>query len=218
MNLMRKINLLKSLKKIKRNVDQRKLQKNKKIIEIAKKFGKSYFDGDRKYGYGGYFYDGRWKSVVRKFIKYYKLKKKDKILDIGCAKGFLVKDFIDKGIDAYGLDISKYALSQAPKKIKKKIFLGNATRLPFNDNTFKLVISINTLHNLDKNEFKSALKEINRVSNKFSFIQIDAYKNENEKKLFLNWVLTAKTHMFTKEWDEFLKKQNYKGDYFWTFV
>lgn len=218
MNFMRKVNLLKSIKKIKRDIDQRKAQKNRKIIKTAKIFGKSYFDGDRKYGYGGYYYDGRWKSVVKRFIKFYNLKKKDKILDIGCAKGFLVKDFIDKGIDAYGIDISRYALSEAPKQIKKKVFLGNAKRIPFNDNTFKLVISINTLHNLNKNDFKVALKEINRVSNKFCFIQIDAYRNEKEKKLFLNWVLTAKTHMFTKDWVKFLRKQNYKGDYFWTFV
>ena len=108
---------------------------------ISRKYGKLYFDGDRKYGYGGYYYDGRWKSVVKRFIKFYNLKKKDKILDIGCAKGFLVKDFIDKGIDAYGIDISRYALSEAPKQIKKKVFLGNAKRIPFNDNTFKLVKS-----------------------------------------------------------------------------
>ncbi len=215
---MKKINLLKSLKKTKKNINLRYSKKNKRVIQIAKQFGKRYFDGNRMYGYGGYFYDGRWKSVVKDFIKYYKLKKNDKVLDIGCAKGFLVKDFIDKGIDAYGLDISKYALRKAPKKIKKKIFLGNAKKLPFNDKSFKLVISINTLHNLDKNELKTALKEIKRVSNRFSYIQLDAYKNLKEKKIFLKWVLTAKTHMFTKDWYKFLQKQNYKGDYYWTFV
>lgn len=178
----------------------------------------NFFDGDRNYGYGGYKYDGRWVSVAKRIKKIYKLKNNAKILDIGCAKGFLVKDLVDIGLDAYGLDISEYAIKNSHKDVAGRIHLGNANKLPFGDNTFDFVISLNTLHNLEKKDCKVALKEITRVSKGRSFIQVDAYRNKEEKKIFLDWVLTAKYHDYPHNWLKLFKNSNYNGDYYWTIV
>lgn len=215
---MRKLNLLNSIKKINRSVLERKIKKNQKVINISRKYGYEYFDGDRMYGYGGYKYDGRWVSVAKRIKKIYKLKKKAKILDIGCAKGFLVKDLIDLGFDAYGLDISEYAIKNSHEDVVGRIHLGNAKKLPFADNTFDFVISLNTLHNLEKKDCKVALKEIVRVSKKKSFIQVDSYRDKKEKKIFLDWVLTAKYHDYPNNWIKLFKSSNYNGDYYWTIV
>ena len=215
---MRKINLLNSIKKIKRSISERKSKKNKKIIKISREYGYEYFDWDRIYGYGGYKYDGRWVSVAKRIKKIYKLKNNAKILDIGCAKGFLVKDLVDIGLDAYGLDISEYAIKNSHKDVAGRIHLGNANKLPFGDNTFDFVISLNTLHNLEKKDCKVALKEITRVSKGRSFIQVDAYRNKEEKKIFLDWVLTAKYHDYPHNWLKLFKNSNYNGDYYWTIV
>lgn len=215
---MRKLNLLNSIKRINRSVLERKIKKNQKVINISRQYGYEYFDGDRMYGYGGYKYDGRWVSVAKRIKKIYKLKKNAKILDIGCAKGFLVKDLIDLGFDAYGLDISEYAIKNSHEDVAGRIHLGNAKKLPFADNTFDFVISLNTLHNLEKKDCKVALKEIVRVSKKKSFIQVDSYRDKKEKKIFLDWVLTAKYHDYPDNWIKLFKGSNYNGDYYWTIV
>jgi len=215
---MSEVNLLNSLPKPKRSINERSKKKSKKIINISRKYGKLYFDGPREYGYGGYYYDGRWKSVAKDIIKKYKLKKGQKVLDIGCGKGFLVKDLVDLGIDAYGLDISKYGIRNCPEDITGRLHLGSADNLNFLDNSFDLVISINTIHNLTKSKCLIALKEIERVSRGKSFVQVDSYKNLKQKKIFLNWVLTAKYHDYPKNWIKLFKKAKYKGDWYWTIV
>jgi ubiquinone/menaquinone biosynthesis C-methylase UbiE len=215
---MKEINLLKSIPNKKRNIHLRKKLKNLKTIEIANKFGKDYFDGKRSYGYGGYYYDGRWKNVAKEFIKFYKLKPGDKVLDVGCAKGFFVKDLIDKKIDAYGIDISKYAIDNCHSSVTTRLSVGNAINIPYPDNSFKLVFSINTLHNLKKKQCTKAIQEIMRVSYKHKYIQVDAYKNLNEKKIFQDWVLTAKFHTYCYKWKIIFKSLNYNGEYYWTFV
>lgn len=215
---MRKVNLLKSTKKKKEELEKRISLKNNNIINISKKFGKEYFDGSRLYGYGGYKYDGRWVKVAKNLIKHFKLKKNSKILDVGCAKGFLVRDLYDQGMNAFGIDISKYALKNCDKKIKNRLFYGNAKKINFEDNSFDLVVSINCVHNLKEKYCIKALKEIQRVSKGKSFVQVDAYENLKEKKLFLKWVLTAKTHGSPAMWKKIFNKAGYKGDYYWTKV
>ena len=106
---MPEYNLLNSYPKAKRNIKARSKGKNEEIIKAAKEFGKMYFDGPREYGYGGYRYDGRWVSIAKEIVSRYNLKKGDRVLDIGCAKGFLVKDLLSIGIEAYGIDVSEYA-------------------------------------------------------------------------------------------------------------
>lgn len=213
-----KINLLKKYPRSKRNLKNRNDKKTNKITSIARQFGKEYFDGDRNYGYGGYFYNPKyWSEVVKDFKKKYKLNKQSRILDVGCGKGFMLYEFqkLIPNIKLYGLDISKYAVQNSVRSIRKKLIIGNCTKLPYKSNFFDLVISINTLHNLPKTQCVKAIKEIQRVTKKNSFITVDAYKNNLEKKRMLMWNLTAKTILHEKKWEKLFKYCNFKGDYYW---
>jgi len=217
---MKLINLLKKLPKTKRNVKKRIKNKNKLIISTAKEFGKEYFDGPREYGYGGYKYDGRWIPVAKDIINHFNLKPGDKILDIGCAKGFLANDLILEcpGLNVYGLDISKYALRLSPEDVRGKLINASCEELPFSDNEFDAVISINTIHNCKRQGVIKSLKEINRICKGNSFIQVDAYHSEQQKREFLDWVLTAEFHGYPEDWFEVFKESKYVGDYYWTLV
>ena len=139
-------------------------------------------------------------------------------LDIGCAKGFLVNDLIDLGIDCYGLDVSKYAIKNSLPSIYGRLHHGTADNLPFQDKSFKVVISINTIHNLNYDKCSKAIKEIERVSSSGSFIQVDSYKTKKQKKIFQEWVLTAKYHDYTSNWIKLFKKCGYTGDWYWTII
>ena len=217
---MKKINLLNSSPKNLYLIKSRISNKRRNQV-LALKFGKDYFDGDRASGYGGYYYDGRWIKVAKIIVKKYKLKANSKILDIGCAKGFLMHDILKVSknkIKVYGVDISAYAKSKAMTNVKNKITICNCKKLPFKDNYFDLVISLNAIHNLKKNECIQALKEIQRVTKKNAFVQVDAYRNKNEYKIFLDWMLTAKTFLTPQKWKQLFKKVGYKGDYNWTIL
>jgi ubiquinone/menaquinone biosynthesis C-methylase UbiE len=214
-----KIDLLKSLPKIKKPI---KIRRRVTEIDRVKSWylNKYYFDGNRKQGYGGYKYDGRWKPVAKDFIDHYKLSNKSKILDIGCAKGFLIYEFqkLLKKSEVVGLDISSYAIlaPDTPKIIRKNLIIGNANYLPFEDNYFDLVISINTLHNiLDVNDVARALKEIKRVSKKNSFISVGSYDNNKEKNILDNWAVVASCYMSSRQWLRLFEKVKYYGDYNW---
>ena len=138
---MIEINLLRSLPKGKRNVRTRSTAKTDEHIRISRQYGQMYFDGPREYGYGGYKYDGRWIPVAKDIIKHFGLNKGDKVLDVGCGKGFLVKDLLSLGIDVYGIDISQYAIDHCEKEVVKRLEIGSADDLKFPDNSFKAVIS-----------------------------------------------------------------------------
>ena len=186
-----------------------------KAATLAKKWGYHYWDGSRKINYGGYKYiKGRWFSVIKKMIKRYKLDNNSKILDIGCGKGFFLSDIkiLLPGIKAYGLDKSKYAISKAQKNIKSNLKYGCASKLPWNNKFFDLVISINTLHNLEINRLFSAIQEINRVSKK-SYICVESYRNEIEKQNLLYWQVTCEAFFNTNEWKWIFKKNYFKGDH-----
>jgi len=217
---MAEINLLSSIIRSKRSITEREDAKTQDHINISRMYGKEYFDGPREYGYGGYKYDGRWINVAKDIIKHFNLSKGQKVLDVGCAKGFLVKDLVDLGIDASGVDISDYAIENSMVDIKNRLFLASADNLPFQDMSFDAVISINTIHNLEKERCKKSIKEMQRVSKnqKNLFIQVDSYNNEKQKKIFESWVLTAKFYGYPQEWLELFKECNYNGDYFWTII
>jgi len=215
---MKKINLLKNYPITKRDLSQALIQRTDEVRLVARKFGKDFFDGERKYGYGGYNYNTRfWTKVVKDFADYYDLKDGSKILDVGCGKGFMIYDFLklNKNFILKGIDISSYAIENSMPEVKDKLEVGNANELQFEDNSFDLVISINTIHNLEKEECAKSLKEIERVSKKNKFIIVDAYENDEEKKRMFAWNLTAKTIMHTKEWENFFEENEYNGDYFW---
>ena len=214
----KEINLLKNYPRSNRNILERKVNKTNKIVNIARKFGRDYFDGDRIYGYGGYYYNKKfWVNVIDTFIEYYNLKENSSILDVGCGKGFMLYDFLSKvpTLKVCGLDISEYAIKNSLETIKPNLKIGNANNLPFETNSFDLVISINTIHNLDELNCAKALKEIQRVSKKNSFITVDAYKNNDDKNRMDDWNLTALTYKSTNNWKKFFNENGYTGDYYW---
>lgn len=182
---------------------------------VAKKFGKDYWDGPRQYGYGGYNYDGRWRIVAEEMIKTYNLNDNSRILDVGCGKGFLLYEFTQllSNCTVEGLDISQHAVNNAKPEIKEFIKIGHAKELPFEDNSFDLVISNTTLHNLKINELYSAVSEINRVSSKDSWICVESYRNESEKVNLMYWQLTCESFYSPEEWIWIYEQNNYKGDY-----
>jgi len=186
--------------------------------EISRQFGEQYFDGDRMYGYGGYHYHPRfWQGVVRRIRDYYQLAEDASLLDIGCAKGFMLHDFKElmPDLTIAGLDISEYAIAHAMESVKPFVRAGNARELPYDDNSFDLVTAINTVHNLPLEECKQALREIQRVSRKHSFVQLDAYRTQEEKERLERWVLTCKTYMHVDEWRNLFEQICYTGDYYW---
>lgn len=210
----REINLLSSLPKSKRDITARAEAKDPAVIKEAKKFGQSYFDGTREQGYGGYYYDARWRPVARDIIKFFGLNKGSRVLDVGCGKGFLVKDLMaEKFLDVRGIDISLYAIANCPVEIEHRLQVSSAEHLPFMDHFFDLVISINTLHNLPRDRLIVALKEIERVSRGDAYIVVDSYNTPEEKELFKRWVLTAETYGYPNEWEEIFKEAGYRGYY-----
>lgn len=214
----KEINLLEKYPKSKRNLNERNQNKTDKNIFVARKFGKEFFDGTRDTGYGGFNYNPKfWTEVVKTFKDYWNLDKNSKILDVGCAKGFMLYDFFKliPGINIKGIDISEYAIENCINEIKKNLQVSNAKKLPFDNNEFDYSISINTVHNLELDECILALKEIDRVSKKGSFITVDAFRTDEEKDRMFQWNLTAKTIMSVDEWKSLFKKIDFKGDFYW---
>lgn len=212
-----KINLLNKLPKSSRPLNVRG-EISPEDKEHHWSLSREYFDGTRVQGYGGYINDGRWFPVAGDIIDYYKIKAQNAILEIGCAKGFLLDAFNqhDHTLELWGIDISQYALSQTTKSIPKHLVLGNAKDLPFDNNSFDLLICINSLHNiLNVNDTLESLREIQRVSSKNSYITVGAYSNDEEKKIIDNWAIVATTYMHENDWLELFDKAGYKGDYFW---
>ncbi|MFH1318975.1 MAG: class I SAM-dependent methyltransferase [Candidatus Omnitrophota bacterium] len=182
---------------------------------IARKYGKDYWDGDRRYGYGGYRYDGRWEIIAKKMIEYYGLKSNAKILDVGCGKGYLLYEFKKLLPDAEvkGFDISKYGIEDAKDEIKDNLFIHKAQDpYLFKDKEFDLVITITTLHNLYINELKSALQEIERVG-KNKYMAVESYRNVKELFNLQCWALTCEAFFTDKEWVWLFNEFGYKGDY-----
>ena len=182
---------------------------------ISKKFDVEYWDGDRKFGYGGYHYDGRWKPVAERMIAHYGIKPGDKILDVACGKGFILHEFkqLVPNVEVVGIDVSTYALQNAKEEVKPFLKLGNAKTLEFPDNYFDLVISINSLHNLYCYDLETALKEIERVGKKNKYVCMDSYRTEEEKTNLLYWQLTCECFFTPQEWEWWFKKTGYSGDY-----
>ena len=201
----------------KRDYLERVVQHDKaKCAEVAIQYGEDYWDGDRMYGFGGYRYDGRWRPVAEDMARHYGLKAGDKILDVGCGKGFLLYEFTQAipGVTVAGIDISRYAIDNAKDEVKPFLQVGNALDLPFEDDSFDLVFSITTLHNLYNYELRKALQEIQRVGkgDKKHFV-VESYRNEQEKVNFLYWQLTCRSFYTPEEWEWFMKESGYTGDY-----
>ena len=217
---MAEVNLLAKLPGAKRNIQKRAQGKDPAVIALSKQYGELYFDGPREYGYGGYRYDGRWVSVAEDIIKHFNLKPGHRVLDVGCAKGFLVKDLMTvcPGLEVFGLDISVYALMHCEREVIGRLHLGTAERLPFPDNSFSCVLSLNTVHNFARPRAITVLQEIQRVSGGRAFVQVDSYHTPEQKEIFESWVLTAEFHGYPEDWIKLFKEAGYTGDWYWTII
>ena len=214
----KEIDLLVNYPKPKRDVTGRAQSKSEDDRALARKFGKEFFDGDRSHGYGGFSYNPRfWEPVVPTFQRYWDILPNTSLLDIGCAKGFMMYDFhrLIPGIKVEGIDISDYAIENGIEEMKPFMKVASADDLPYEDNSFDYAISITTLHNFDDDNLIKALKEIERVSKKGSFITVDAYRNDEEKERMHAWNLTAKTILHVDEWKLLFEEAGYTGDYYW---
>ena len=213
---MPEIDLMDAYPKTVRPIDERS-QAGVEDRVLSKRFGKEYFDGTRVQGYGGYRYDGRWKPIAKRMRDYYGLTSESRILDVGCAKGFLLHDFMEliPGVTVAGVDISDYCLTTAMETVKPYLLLGDAKELPFPDKSFDLIISIATIHNLELDELKMALRELERVSRAHKFIKLGAWHNDEEKDRMLRWNVVANTFMHVDEWGKLFKETGYTGDYTW---
>lgn len=212
------IDLMVNYPRTKRDVKERGNTKTEEDRNLARQFGREFFDGDRRHGYGGFYYHPRfWQPVIPTFQKHFSLTNSSKILDVGCAKGFMLHDFMElvPGVKVSGVDVSSYAIENALESVRSHLKVADVRNLPFKDRSFDLVISINTVHNLDGDDLVKALQEIERVAKGKSFITIDAYRNDEEKEAMLAWNLTAKTILHVDEWKALFQKVGYTGDYYW---
>ena len=182
----------------------------------AKKYGKDYWDGDRKYGYGGYKYIvGRWKPVAEILISKYNLTNDSSVLDVGCGKAFLLYEMklLLPRLKINGLDTSKYAVLNCKQEIKQNILNHKAEKpYPFKDKEFDLVFSINTLHNLKIFELKVALEEMQRVA-KNGYLCLESFRNEQELFNLECWALTCQSFFSPEEWIWIYNHFGYSGDY-----
>jgi SAM-dependent methyltransferase len=190
-----------------------------KAAELAKKWDYDYWDGDRRICYGGYRYmEGRWEKVARAMAEHYGIKPGDRILDVGCGKGFLLYDFtkVVPGVEIHGIDVSSYAVANSKEEIRHRLQVGNAVSLPFPDRHFDLVISITTLHNLHAYDLDKALREIERVG-KNKYVCVESYRTETEKANLLYWQVTCEAFCTPEEWDWWFRLTGYSGDHSFTY-
>lgn len=187
--------------------------------KVAKEYGYDYWDGDRKYGYGGYRYDGRWRSVAKKLADHYKLKPGQKVLDVGCGMAHLLYELtqVVPELIVNGVDISRYALEHAKEEIRDRLQYGQAQNLPFADHEFDLVISLTTLHNLKVYDLKKAVQEIERVSKGNSYIMVESFRDDREEVNMLYWQLTCASYYSVEEWEWLYREWGYTGDYSFIF-
>ena len=184
-------------------------------MRIARKYDEQFWDGDRRYGYGGYRYDGRWEPVASELIRRYHLPQDARIVDVGCGKGYLLYEFrkLLPDCDISGFDISQYAIEHSKEEAKGDLFVHRAQDpYPFDDGSFDLVVSITTLHNLPVYEVKSAVQEIERVG-KNGYIALESYRDERELFNLQCWALTCESFFTPREWVWLYDEFGYTGDY-----
>ncbi len=202
-------------KKTKRDYVARMGDEKVKCSEIARRFDKDFWDGDRKYGYGGYKYDGRWETVARQLITHYGLKEDAKILDVGCGKGFLLYEFkrLLPKAKLYGFDISEYAIQNAKEQIRGAVSVRRAQDpFPWKSKEFDLVLSLTTLYNLTIDDFKKAIQEIERVGRN-KYVTMESYRSTEELFNLQCWALTCELFFRPEEWIWLFKEFGYTGDY-----
>lgn len=184
-------------------------------MQVAKRYDRDFFDGERCYGYGGFRYDGRWEAIARQLIELYSLPQNARILDVGCGKGFLLYEFkkLLPDCTVAGIDISEYAVENGKEEVCDSLQVNRAQDpYPFADQEFDLTVSFTTLHNLKVFELKSALSEIERVSRN-KFIVVESYRDEQELFNLQCWALTCESFFQPDEWCWLYDQFGYTGDY-----
>ncbi|MBV8245682.1 MAG: class I SAM-dependent methyltransferase [Candidatus Eremiobacteraeota bacterium] len=201
----------------KRNYVQRVIDYDKaECAAVAKQYAFDYWDGDRRYGYGGYNYDGRWRGVAERMARHYGLKPGDRILDVGCGKGYLLYEFaqVVPGIEIAGADVSAYAVEHAKEEVKDALTVANATQLPYPDKSFDFIVSLGALHCLPFSGLFEAIAEIERVGkNDRKYLMVESFRDEREKANLLYWQLTCDSFHSADEWPRVLASAGYHGDY-----
>ncbi len=186
-----------------RDYVQRVVESDKaECAAVAREFGADYWDGERQFGYGGYRYDGRWLPVAERMATHYNLKAGDRILDVGCGKGFLLYEFTRAvpGIVVAGLDISEYGIANAKKEVRPFLQVGSAQDLPYGDDEFDFVFSL--------------VSEIERVGKGGAkYIMVESFRNEREKMNLLYWQLTCLSFHSVDDWKWLYDQAGYQGDY-----
>jgi protein-L-isoaspartate(D-aspartate) O-methyltransferase len=183
--------------------------------EVAKRFDQEYWDGDRRYGYGGFHYDGRWRPVAQALADHYGIKPGHKVLDVGCGKGFLLYEMTQAvpGVEVAGIDISAYAVEHAKPEIQPFLKVGTSDKLPYADQSFDFVMSINLLHNLKVMNLYASFAEIERVAHASKYVVVESFRNEREKVNLLYWQLTCRSFYGVDEWQWVMERAGYRGDF-----
>ena len=185
------------------------------VAELALQWGYDYWDGSRQTGYGGYRYDGRWRKVADAMVASYGIRPGMRVLDVGSGKGFLLHDFTEAcpGVEVVGIDVSSYAIEHTMESVRPFVRTGSAAKLDFPDDSFDLVVSINTLHNLYNYDLHAALREIERVGRGAKYLCVEAYRNEREKVNLMYWQLTCRAFHMPAEWQWIFDQAGYTGDH-----
>ncbi len=183
--------------------------------KVARKYGEEFWDGERRFGYGGYKYDGRWSVVAQSLIERFQLDERSRVLDIGCGKGFLLHELQNllPGLEIRGIDISKYAIENSKEEVREYLFVHDASNpLPFENESFDLAISLGTLHNLPIHHLSVALKEMERVG-RDGYLMVEGYRNVDELFNLQCWALTCESFFRPEEWVWIFEQFGYSGDY-----
>lgn len=215
---MARIDFIQSLhNSTRRNYVQRVVEHDKAACaEVARRFGRDYWDGERQYGYGGYRYDGRWHPVAERMAAHYGLKPGDRILDIGCGKGYLLYELtqVVPGVEVVGIDISEYGVENGKEEVKPFLRIGDCRQLPFADGSFDFVTSLGTFHNLPIEGACRALGEMQRVGRGAAkYFMVESFRNEQEKANLLYWQLTCLSFHSPESWDWIARQAGYEGDH-----
>ncbi len=202
--------------KVKRIVNNNSRTISNRIIAYS--LGKEYYDGARENGYGGFYYDGRWKEIVPRIIDRYNLTSKSAVLDVGCKKGFFLHDLKDAlpDIKIQGIENHTYPLDNAMASIKPFLNLSQYESLPYKNNEYDFIMAFASIYMLNLGGVLNALKEIQRVGKGKSYVTLGAYETKEERNFLLDWTLIGTTILHVDEWLEVFKDTGYTGDYYFT--